>query len=219
MRAPEDTRDGIEWHRMHRVTPFLNAWEVTAALFVIFLWQSRDALAEIDLPATQILLIVIGVLLLGALIGLGASSLAWSRTHYGTSTERVFLHSRILFRQQKHVRLDRIQGIDVTQPLLARITGFAALKIESSGGAGSNLTLSFLKEQTAQQLRNDLLARAAGLRLEKQQDHGSGTAAGDAAPPAAGPLAPQAATDQARSEEHTSELQSRGHLVCRRLLE
>src|SRR5699024_6113945 len=89
MRAPEDTRDGIEWHRMHRVTPFLNAWKVTAALFVIFLWQSRDALAEIDLPATQVLLIVIGVLLLGALIGLGASSLAWSRTHYGISTESV----------------------------------------------------------------------------------------------------------------------------------
>src|SRR5699024_6852062 len=197
MRAPEDTRDGIEWHRMHRVTPFLNAWKVTAALFVIFLWQSRDALAEIDLPATQVLLIVIGVLLLGALIGLGASSLAWSRTHYGISTESVFLHSGILFRQQKHVRLDRIQGIDVTQPLLARITGFAALKIESAGGAGSNLTLSFLKKQTAQQLRNDLLARAAGLRLEKQQDHGPGPAAGGAAPPAAGPPAPQAATGQA----------------------
>src|SRR5690625_1280313 len=49
MRAPEDTRDGIEWHWMHRVTPFLNAWKVTAALFVIFLWQSRDCTVR-DLP-------------------------------------------------------------------------------------------------------------------------------------------------------------------------
>src|SRR5437660_6214473 len=31
--------------------------------------------------------------------------------------------------------------------------------------------------------------------------------------------APSATTSRARSEEHTSELQSRGHLVCRLLLE
>src|SRR5690625_6631634 len=33
------------------------------------------------------------------------------------------------------------------------------------------------------------------------------------------PSSPKAVKDQSRSEEHTSELQSRGHLVCRLLLE
>src|SRR5437870_8258016 len=41
------------------------------------------------------------------------------------------------------------------------------------------------------------------------------------APPAGSPphRAPRAGTGTTRSEEHTSELQSRGHLVCRLLLE
>ncbi|WP_051154792.1 PH domain-containing protein [Ruania albidiflava] len=184
---------------MHRVTPVLNAWKVAAALFAIFVWQYSDTVGQLDLPVAQVLLIILGVLVVGSLIGLGFSTLAWSRTKYGLSDESVFLHSGILFRQQRHVRLDRMQTVDVTQPLLARITGFAALKIESAGGAGSNLTLQFLREETAQQLRNDLLARAAGLRLGRapagpvaaSTAAGAGPGAAAAGAPG-GPAAPEA---------------------------
>lgn len=188
----------MRWHRVHRVTPFLNAWKVAAALFAIFVWQYSDTLGQLDLPVVQILLIVLGVIVVGSLVGLGISTLAWSRTKYGLSEESVFLHSGILFRQQRHVRLDRMQTVDVTQPLLARIAGFSALKIESAGGAGSNLTLQFLREDTAKQLRNDLLARAAGLRVGRGQP--GRTATGPASAPVAttatgapeGSLAPEA---------------------------
>ncbi|UFU03510.1 PH domain-containing protein [Ruania suaedae] len=156
----------IEWRRLHRITPVLNAWKVAAGLFAVFVWQSADQLGEIDLAVTTLLLIVAGVIVLGALLGLGFSALAWSRTKYGISEDSIFLHSGVLFRQQRHVRLDRLQTIDVTQPLLARFTGFAALKIESAGGAGSNLSLAYLREDEAQRLRNELLARAAGVTLE-----------------------------------------------------
>src|SRR5699024_7858552 len=174
--------DGVVWHRVHRVTPLLNAWKVAAAMFAIFVWQYSDTIGQLHLPVAQVLLIILGVIIVGSLIGLGFSTLAWSRTRYGLSDESVFLHSGILFRQQRHVRLDRMQTVDVTQPLLARITGFAALKIESAGGSGSNLTLQFLREDTAQQLRNDLLARAAGLRPTRRP-----------APPGHAPTAPGAA--------------------------
>src|SRR5439155_8209088 len=40
-----------------------------------------------------------------------------------------------------------------------------------------------------------------------------------ARPPAAQRFSSTVAVDEKRSEEHTSELQSRGHLVCRLLLE
>ncbi len=191
--------DGVEWHRVHRVTPVLNAWKVAAAMFAIFVWQYNDTVGQLDLPVPTVLLIIVGVIIVGSLIGLGFSTLAWSRTRYGLSDESVFLHSGILFRQQRHVRLDRMQTVDVTQPLLARITGFAALKIESAGGAGSNLTLQFLREDTARQLRNDLLARAAGLRVGRGRG-GAGTvpatgAAGHgpgAAAPETGAAAPEA---------------------------
>ncbi|WP_159621177.1 PH domain-containing protein [Ruania rhizosphaerae] len=161
--------DHIDWHRLHRITPVLNAWKVAAGLFAVFVWQSADQLGELDLAVTTLLLIIAGVVVLGALLGLGFSALAWSRTKYGITEDSILLHSGVLFRQQRHVRLDRLQTVDVTQPLLARFTGFAALKIESAGGAGSNLTLAYLREDEAQRLRNELLARAAGVRMETDE--------------------------------------------------
>src|SRR5439155_20466392 len=49
-------------------------------------------------------------------------------------------------------------------------------------------------------------ARCAALRIRRQQPGGHGRG-------------PRSGHERRRSEEHTSELQSRGHLVCRLLLE
>lgn len=193
---------GVEWRRLHRVTPLLDAWKVAAVLFAVALYQSSEGLAALReiLPAIALLGILLGILLLGFLLGFGYGVLAWRRTAYGVSEDSVFLHKGVLFRQQRYVRLDRVQAIEVTQPLLARIFGFASLKIESAGGAGSNLTISYLQEPDAQQLRNELLARAAGIKVGAPGGAGAhqdvagqgGTAqAGQSAPAQAG-LAPAA---------------------------
>jgi putative membrane protein len=81
----------------------------------------------------------------------------------------VHLHSGVLFRQQRQARLDRLQSVDVVQPLLARLLGLAELRLEVAGGAGSDVRLSYLKEADAQRLRNTLLARAAGVRYETEE--------------------------------------------------
>src|SRR3712207_7569828 len=75
--------------------------------------------------------------------------------------------------------------------------------------------------------RPDAPARAAALRLVGRGDVRHPVLGRGATPPArggraAGPRAggaPPARPDHARSEEHTSELQSRQYLVCRLLLE
>ncbi|MBK5248858.1 MAG: PH domain-containing protein [Actinomycetales bacterium] len=172
----------VDWRRLHKITPLLNAWKVAVVLIGVFVWQYADTIGELDLAAGTILLIVVGAVVGGSLIGLGYSALAWRMTRYGIGADSVFLHSGVLFRQQRHVRLDRLQTIDVSQPLLARLFGFAQLKIESAGGAGSNLTLAYLSETDAQNLRNELLARAAGVTV---------ATAADGAPPVLTPAAPE----------------------------
>lgn len=154
----------IEWRRLHKVTPLLNAWKAAAVILGIAVWNYGEELAELDLALGQKVLFVIGAIVLGAIIGLVYGAIAWRRTQYGIGHESVFLHSGVLWRQQRHVRLDRLQTVDVTQPLLARLFGFSSLKIESAGGAGSNLTLSYLTDEEAQRVRNEILARAAGVR-------------------------------------------------------
>jgi len=178
--APADpVRDGhggadpVDWRRLHRVTPALNAWKSAAVIIAVVLWNSADQLSELPLSFAQKALGVVGLVVLGAAVGLVYGTIAWRRTQYAISRDRVLLHSGVLWRQQRHVRLDRLQAVDVTQPLLARLFGFASLKIESAGGAGSNLNLSYLTEDEAQRVRNEILARAAGVQPEQ---HGSGSA-------------------------------------------
>lgn len=171
----------VQWRRLHKVTPLLNAWKAAAVLLGIAVWNYGDTMAELELPILQKGLFILGAVVVGALIGLGYGALAWQRTQYGIGTDSVFLHSGVLWRQQRHVRLDRLQAVDVTQPLLARLFGFSSLKIESAGGAGSNLTLSYLTEDEAQRVRNEILARAAGIK-QRQQPPGALPAAVEAAP-------------------------------------
>src|SRR5690625_6901813 len=80
------------------------------------------------------------------------------------------------------------------------------------------------KEQVIEWLSNQPVLEIADLVKELEEKWGVSAAApaAVAAAPAGGAAAP-AAEEQTefdvRSEEHTSELQSRGHLVCRLLLE
>ncbi len=156
---------GLEWHRMHPVTPAVKGWKVLAVLLVVAVQQLSDDIAQArDLLAGRGWLVVVGIVAGGALLGFGYSAIAWRMTRYALDDDAVYLHSGVLFRQQRKARLDRLQAVDVVQPILARLLGLAELKLEVAGGPGSAVSLAFLKEEQADRLRVELLARAAGLR-------------------------------------------------------
>ena len=163
--AAAEPPPGLEWNRMHPVTPAVKGWKVLAVLLVIAVQQLSDDVAQArDLLAGRGWLLVVGVVLLGALLGFGYSAVAWRMTRYALDDDAVYLHSGVLFRQQRKARLDRLQAVDVVQPVLARLLGLAELKLEVAGGPGSAVSLAFLREEQAAALRAELLARAAGLR-------------------------------------------------------
>lgn len=179
---PSPERAGeIDWRRVHRVTPLLNAWKVAAALIAFAAWQGTQYVEDVELPGAQVLLVALGVIVVAALISLVYNFIAWRRLTYGFDEEAIFLHQGVLFRSQRHVRLDRIQSVDINQPLLARAFGFASVKVTSAGGSETSLTISFVTDAEGHRLRNEILARAAGLRLETGAD----------AAPVAAPEAPE----------------------------
>jgi len=162
--APEEH---VEWRRVHKVTPVLQAWKVIVAVFAVLVWQNVETITELwddrdTVNWTLVLLIGGGAILLLLLVLAVYSVLSWRMMRYAVGRDAVFLHSGILFRQQRHARLNRIQAVDVVQPLLARLFGLAQLKIETAGGGGSSVVLAFLKEDEAQRLRREVLDRAAG---------------------------------------------------------
>nr|WP_244954254.1 PH domain-containing protein [Spelaeicoccus albus] len=86
---------------------------------------------------------------------------------YRATREAVHIEQGVFFKQQRQARLDRVQSIDVAQPLLARIFGLAQLKFEVAGGKDSRVVLSYLSLSVAEELRASLLAGAAGIDVEE----------------------------------------------------
>lgn len=160
--------DSVVWRRMHPVTPAIKGWKVLVAVLVFVTYQVGDdvrrAAELVDGGGWRILL---GVLAAVVLIGFGYAALAWRMTRFAVTDDAVHLHHGVVFRQQRQARLDRLQAVDVVQPLLARFMGLAELRLEVAGGAGSAVSLAFLKEDEAAALRAELLARAAGVHTEE----------------------------------------------------
>lgn len=108
--------------------------------------------------------VLVGGVLLTAIL-LGAHWLGWSKTTYFfDQSGDLRLDSGILSRTQRRIALSRLQSVEVVQPLLARLVGLAEVRVEAAGSGDSRLVLSFLAESEAQALRNEILARAAGVR-------------------------------------------------------
>ena len=156
--------DGLVWRRVHPVTPLVKGWKALAVFAAVIVQQLGDNLArgmnlirDAGLPALLVLVLAV------TLLATGLAVVAWRMTRYAIDAQAVHLRQGVIFRQQRQARLDRLQAVDIVQPIVARIFGLAELKLEVAGGAGSAIKLAFLKESEANALRNELLARAAGV--------------------------------------------------------
>jgi putative membrane protein len=168
-RAQPDAEE-LDWRRVHPVTPLVRGWAVVGAAIVILGQQSLDGGPRgglIELITSEYWWTVLAALAAVALVGWGYSVLAWRMTTFAIGEETVHLRRGILFRQQRHARLDRLQSVDIRQPLVARFFGLCELTLETAGGTDSGVAIGFLKGSDADELRAELLARAAGLKVAK----------------------------------------------------
>ena len=164
-----------EWTRMHPVSPLLGGWAVMGVVLSIAAYNVAPSWTGVDpdvqelthLATRSILLFVIGILVILGLV-LGFGYLSWRFAEFRLGDDAIQQRKGVLVKQQKQARLDRLQAVDVVQPLLARIFGFAALKIEVAGGEGSGITLEYLRLGDAEAVRNELLVLAAGVKRAKE---------------------------------------------------
>ena len=173
------------WNRVHPVSPLVRGWLALAALAYIVGRDQIEVLfqgGDVRLPGGQALfwsLLALGAVLL---IIAGSFFLSWWFTRYQLTADHIRVHSGVLFRQQRQARLDRVQAIDIVQPLLARIFGLAELRFEVADAGESAVRLAFLRLSEAQQLRARILAGASGAGPEEPGGpaEGSDTLPGEA---------------------------------------
>src|SRR5690606_20741291 len=87
--------------------------------------------------------------------------LSWRMHTFRVTEELVEVRSGIVFRTSRKAPLDRIQGIDIQRPFVARIFGAAKLQV-SQAGSDANVELSYLRSAQADDLRRDILLLASG---------------------------------------------------------
>ena len=218
------TADGVAadaWHRVHPVSPIINAWQVIAALVAIITyrgvsayssgapsgWEILNGIAE-AFHLRSVLMATVAVVIAVLVVSGLYSWLQWRATAYAVDGGAVWFRSGIVFRTNRHARLDRIQSVDIHLPLLGRILGLGRLSIEVAGGAGSSFTIGFLRATELDELRAHILALAAGLEVGPA---GEGAQPGAPARPAAdspgrvsGALEAEAARGAARRGAFTS---------------
>uniref|UniRef100_A0AAU2K409 PH domain-containing protein n=1 Tax=Streptomyces sp. NBC_00049 TaxID=2903617 RepID=A0AAU2K409_9ACTN len=148
---------------MHPFTPLRRAWVPIAATVGVIAQQGDQAQHWIaDLSALLRVAAFAGLVLTFGLYGF----LSWWFTHYAVTDTELRIRTGLFFRRTAHIRLDRLQAVDVTRPLLARLTGVASLRLDVIGTEDKD-ELSFLSEREAVALRAELLARAAGFAPEE----------------------------------------------------
>ncbi len=158
--------------RLHPVTPLRRAWAPVAVLVGWAVHDPDQAQRQLTRLTTTHLLIGLALLIpAAALYGF----LTWWFTHYAVTDTELRIRTGLLFRRTAHIRLERIQAIDVTQPLLARVAGVAKLKLDVIG-TGKKDELAFLGADQARALRAELLARAAGFAPETAHEVGEAPA-------------------------------------------
>jgi putative membrane protein len=157
-----DVEEG--WQRFHPLTPLLRGGVMAVAAIGYVVSQQADRIwgPQPDDPTTGHL--GIAAALVGAVIAVAVAAawISWRAARYRLGPLSVELRHGIVMRQHRQVRYDRIQAVDITRPLLARLVGLSAVKVEAAGGHDSNIVLSFLPDTRAQEVRGQLLARARG---------------------------------------------------------
>ncbi|MFI0228638.1 PH domain-containing protein [Streptomyces sp. NPDC017086] len=158
--------------RLHPVTPFRRAW---APLAVLAGWAVHDPNgAQQQLARLTHTMLLLGLAVLVPAAGL-YGFLSWWFTHYAVTDTELRIRTGLLFRRTAHIRLERVQAVDVSRPLLARVAGVAKLRIDVVG-ADRKDELAFLGEREARALRAELLARAAGFAPETAREVGEAPA-------------------------------------------
>lgn len=186
-----------EWLRFHPLTPLLRGGVMVVAVAGYLLSQQADRIfgSTGEDPTREYLGFAAAAVAAVILLTVLGAWISWRAARYRLGALSVELKNGVVFRQHRQVRYDRIQAVDITRPVLARLVGLSAVKVEAAGGAGSNIELSYLSDEAAQELRLQLLHRAEGrdpVGVAGPSGGPSGTPAGAGHAPRGEPAAEEA---------------------------
>ncbi len=170
--APTQTVKPIkQTERPHPLTPFIRGWIV---LLAIMIGAARevvpDGTGESGFSLSD-LSWILPFTALAVLLGATAGFFSWYFTRFIIDDDELRVETGAVFKSSKKVPFERLQSVDIIQPLAARLFGLAELRLEAGAG-DSTIKLRYLRQPKAASLREYLLARAHGEQA-RVGDHGA----------------------------------------------
>lgn len=156
------------WARVHPATPLLRSWQLFVVGLVVVGQDFGESLvfggdggfaAVLTEHRLVGAAVTVGVLAATA----GGAWLSWHRIRYRVTASALEFEQGVVFRRQRRAPLDRLQAVDLTEPLLARLVGLAKLTLEVAGGGNSKIEIAFLPRSDCLDLRDHLLSAASGV--------------------------------------------------------
>lgn len=151
-------------HRVHPLTPLFSAGRFLAAALAVAVFNIIQqgtfprsvADAFTDGGATA-WLVVTGVAIAVVVITVILAWVSWRYRFFELADDEIRIGSGWLVRSRRSARFDRVQAVDVNQPLLARLVGLGEVKVETAGGGDSDLTIRYLGLDDCRALRSAVL--------------------------------------------------------------
>lgn len=170
-----------EWHRLHPLTPVLRGGLFLIVIIGVVVTNLRDRLITwfvpglsewdqsegdpVDYVWENNLWLLAGLAVLVVLIALLAVFwLLWRFHRFRITGDDVEVQSGVLFRTHRRAPLDRVQGVNLTRPMIARLLGAAKLEVVGAG-LDANVKLEYLSTANAEAVRADILRLASGRQL------------------------------------------------------
>lgn len=177
-----------EWHRLHPLTPLLRGGLFLLVVVGIVVANLRDRLIGLFLPSgvdvdlsgpesdaidfiivNDLLIVALSVLLGALVLVIAVLYISWRAHTFRITDDDVEVRSGVLFRTHRRAPLDRVQGVNLTRPMVARLLGMGKLEVVGAG-LDSNVKLDYLSTANAEEVRADILRLASGRQLDAVRD-------------------------------------------------
>ena len=170
--TPQDPAVGQDWRRVHPISPVIRSWSALLIFVYIIMnfsvQELRGVIESFNLSVGQSLLILLGIVVAILVVAAGLYAISWRFYQFRITTDAVQLHSGVIFRRRRYMRLDRLQAVDIVRPFFARIFGLSKLSLHAADGSETTLTLEYVRETEAEKLRREILYLASGAQNDPQ---------------------------------------------------
>ena len=100
------------------------------------------------------------------LLILAAGSIDWWFTRYSLDDLAIHRRSGFLFKKNRTIRLESVQSVDISRPLVTRLLGLSELRFEVADGSSEALHIKYVSVRKAEVLRRTAMASINLLRSE-----------------------------------------------------